>query len=306
MMPSDTTEPAFSVVVPTLGRRREVIRLLESLAGQTVQNLEVILVDQNDEDELAPLLASQSWPFPVSHLRKPKQRGASRARNVGWRKARGSIVVFADDDCWYGPQVFEKCQRIFDTTQADLVTGRAADASGRSINGRFEPAPLWVDRHNVWTTSIEWMIFFRRIVLEAVGGFDEFIGIGASTPWQSGEGQDIVLRALAGGHRCFFEPSLYGFHAELPIAASDPGIRTKARAYGRGMGFVLRKHGYGRGALAHWIIRPFGGAVVSTLTGRLSLAAYYLNVVLGRWEGWRQSPIEQARIGKFRQQTLVR
>jgi len=305
MSKPDLIGPGFSVVVPTLGRREEVVRLLESLARQTTQSLEVILVDQNDQAILVEALANRNWPFPVLHMRTPGQRGASRARNVGWRRARGSIIVFADDDCWYAPWLLEKCLEIFTATHADLVTGRAADKSGRSINGRFELTPLWVDRSNVWTTSIEWMIFVRRAVLDSVDGFDETIGIGASTPWQSAEGQDLVLRALAVGYRCFFEPSLYGFHPELPIASSDPTVHAKARAYGRGMGYVLKRHGYGWAATTRWIARPLAGAAISAFLGRRSLASYYMNVVLGRWEGWRHSAADPVVNSKFPRQMSI-
>lgn len=281
--------PVFSVVIPTLGRSDEVVRLLDSLDRQSVKSLEVIIVDQNDDETLTAKLAKKKWEFSVRHLRTPGQRGACRGRNVGWRQARGSIIVFADDDCWYPPWTFDKCQKIFDATGADVVAGRAAANDGRSINGRFENAARWIDRSNVWTTSIEWMIFFHRDVLRSVEGFDEGIGIGAPTPWQSAEGQDALLRMLAAGYRCYFDPELYGFHAEILVGSPDASVRAKALAYGRGMGFVLQKHGYGWVATSRWILRPLAGVLVSALMGRQALASYYFNVALGRWQGLRRS-----------------
>ncbi len=278
----------FSVVVPSLGRELELVRLLDSLACQTLRHIEVIIVDQNDNRRLFGLFSSFERRFPLIHIHTPGQRGASRARNVGWRLARGKYVVFADDDCWYPPTLFERVEASFRKTGADIVAGRATDEMGRNINGRFETNSQIIDKHNVWTTSIEWMLFFRREVLEALAGFDNTIGVGACTPWQSAEGQDIVLRALADGFNCYFEPSLCGHHPELNILNPDPAMLQKARAYGRGMGFVLRRHGYGPASMITWIGRPSVAAILYALRGQLSRARYYRNVMLGRLEGWRQ------------------
>jgi glycosyltransferase involved in cell wall biosynthesis len=278
----------FSVVVPSLGRELELIRLLDSLARQTLGRIEVIIVDQNDSERLFALIGGLERRFPLVHIHTPGQRGASRARNVGWRRARGKYVAFADDDCWYPPTLFERVEASFRKTRADIVAGRATDETGRTINGRFETIGQAIDKHNVWTTSIEWMLFFRRDVLEALDGFDNAIGVGACTPWQSAEGQDIVLRALDGGFKCHFDPLLCGHHPELNIVNPDPAMLQKARAYGRGMGFVLRRHGYGPASMIAWIGRPSVAALLYALRGELSRARYYRNVMLGRLEGWRQ------------------
>jgi glycosyltransferase involved in cell wall biosynthesis len=276
----------FSIVIPTLGRREEVLRLLQSLEDQSLRGFEVIVVDQNDDDRLAKILAHRSWRFSLAHVRTPGQRGASRARNAGLRQSRGSKILFADDDCWYAPWILAKSSALFTTTGAHIVSGRAANTAGKNINGRFEESSQWVNRRNIWTTSIEWMIFFQREALEAVNGFDETVGIGADTPWQAAEGQDVVLRALAAGYTCYFDPSLYGFHPEQQTAMASPELRGKARAYGRGMGYVLRRHNYGWVEAFYWIIRPLASVLIQMASGTMSCALYHLNASRGRWEGW--------------------
>jgi len=285
---SKNAPTTFSVVVPSLGRSAELVRLLDSLASQTLRHIEVIIVDQNDDRRLFGLFKSFERRFPIVHIHTPGQRGASRARNIGWRRANGKFLVFADDDCWYPTTLLENVEALFQTSDADILAGRATDETGRNINGRFEAKRQPIDKHNVWTTSIEWMLFFRREVLEALDGFDTTIGVGASTPWQSAEGQDIVLRALARGLNCYFDPSLQGHHQELDIFDPDSAMLQKARAYGRGMGFVLRRHGYGPSSMFTWLGRPSAAAMLYAVQGQVSRARYYHNVMLGRLEGWRQ------------------
>jgi glycosyltransferase involved in cell wall biosynthesis len=287
---SESRAPTFSMVISTLGRGETLPRLFESLELQTRQDYEVVVVDQNDDERLAEVLTSRRWRFPLEHLHTPGQRGLSRGRNAGWCRSRGRFVVFPDDDCWYPPWLLARVADRVEATSADIVAGRAADETGRSINGRYETAPQLMSRTNVWTTSIEWVTFFRREVLEGVGGYDEAIGVGAETPWQAAEGQDILLRALSAGFNGYFDPALYGFHAELDIRMPDSAMLRKACAYGRGMGYVLGRHGYGLASLSYWLARPSGACLIYSLRGQGARARYYLNVARGRWEGWRQSP----------------
>ena len=279
---------AFSVVVSTLGRTDTLVRLFDSLQEQSLRDLEVIVVDQNKDDRLGQLLSERHWQFPLTRIHTPNERGVCLGRNKGWRQAKGRLVVFADDDCWYPPWLFAKVDAVQRATDADMVSGRAADETGRSINGRFETAPQRIDRNNVWTTAIEWMIFFRRDIIDRIGGFDETIGPGADTPWGANEGQDIILRALSKGLVCHFDPGLYGFHAEFDLSKLDAAMLERAIVYGRGMGFVIRRHGYGLSTAAYWVSRPALATAVYAMRGEKLRAQYYANVAKGRLAGWRQ------------------
>jgi glycosyltransferase involved in cell wall biosynthesis len=278
----------FSIVISTLGRSSEIGQLLSCLASHNA--LEIIIVDQNSDDRLKTTVSKHQSPNMIKHIRVPGTRGASRGRNRGWQESRASYVVFADDDCWYPAGLFDRVEQVFEETGADIVCGRATDDNGRSINGRYEARRQWIDRDNVWTTSIEWMMFFRREVLEPLNGYDETIGVGAETPWQAAEGQDILLRALSKGYRCFFDPTICGHHAELDVALLSDTMRRKALGYARGMGFVLRKHGYGVASLAKWVGRPVGAALLYALKQQPRRALYYVIVARGRLEGFLGYP----------------
>lgn len=276
--------PTLSLVVATRGRDTPFQALFESLDAQTFRAFEVIVVDQNADDRVgAP--ADEDWSFPIKHLRTPTETGLSRARNSGLVAASGGIVLFPDDDCWYPPHFLAHAMERMRALGADVLAGRASDESGRDINGRFEQAVTRIDRRNVWTTGIEWVVFFRRAVLDGVGGYDTDIGVGAPTPWQACEGQDIMLRALAKTFACWFDPSVYGHHAELDI--NDPVMIRKGRGYARGLGYVLRLHGASPREVAKWLVRPGLRAGLSLVQGKRQLFLYYANIVLGRWEGWR-------------------
>lgn len=276
--------PAFSLVVSTLGRCETILALLASLQAQSFQDFEVIIIDQNDDDRLEAALADSRSSLNLRHIRTPGERGLSRGRNRGWRAATGDLVLFPDDDCWYPADFLSRIAASMASPDIDVLAGRAADEDGRSINGRYATTRQEITRANIWTTQIEWVVTFRRAVLEQVGGYDEDIGVGASSAWQSGEGQDIMLRVLAAGFRCVFDPSIVGHHAELNVTEPDRAMCDKGRQYGRGMGHVLRKHRFGLLSKMNWLMRPLAGAILY-LPRNARRSHYYASVCIGRVEG---------------------
>lgn len=275
---------AVSLVVATLGRSAPVAKLLHSLAAQRFTEFEVVIVDQNDDDRLLGVMAGD-WPFPLLRVHTPGERGASRARNRGWRETRGATVLFPDDDCWYPASFLEEALATMDRVGADLLSGRPTDETGRTINGRFEANAQRIDLDNVWTTAIEWIVFFRRSLLEAVDGFDNDIGIGAATPWQSCEIQDIIIRAIHAGFNCWYDPALTGHHEEMVTGRPDARLVRKSRGYARGLGFVLRLHGYSAPRRGIWVVRPLARGLVELARGRGYMLNYYGQTALGRLEG---------------------
>ena len=280
------TSPTLSLIISTRGRTHELAKLLRSLSLQTMADFETIIVDQNVDNRLCPILAEAPTSLRLRHVRTPHVTGLSRGRNHGWRLAQGSIVAFPDDDCWFPPTLLERAVNGLDSLDADVVCGRAADETGRSINARFEKDAQWVRRDNIWTTQIEWMVFFRKAVLEKTAGYDESLGVGAETPWGAYEGPDLLLRALQVGARIYYDPELIGHHRELPITKPDADLVRKCRSYARGMGFVMNKHSFRAHVAAKWVLRPLLNAGLRAVFLEKDRAWFHLNVALGRAEGY--------------------
>ncbi|HYP85729.1 glycosyltransferase family 2 protein [Variovorax sp.] len=275
-----------SLIMSTFGRLDEVVEFVRSLAHLDHDDFELIIVDQNPDERVRLACEAEPVRFTLHYLRSPLVKGLSRGRNLGIAQASGDVLCFPDDDCLYPPDLIGKVLRRFDETGADILCGRAATPDGRSINGRFEKTAQGVTLRNVFTTQIEWVVFFKRRVFDAIGGYDEDIGVGASTPWQSCEGPDITIRALRAGYSVHYDPDLNARHPEFDTRNPNEASRAKGRRYARGMGHVIRKHGYGLMFLANYLVRPFGGACIALAKANFARAAYYLNVALGRAEGY--------------------
>jgi ADP-heptose:LPS heptosyltransferase/glycosyltransferase involved in cell wall biosynthesis len=280
------SRPRVSLVISTVNRAAELIRLLDSLIDQEFKDFEIIVVDQNCDDRIVSLLKRYERELNIKRVATPTRQGISSGRNDGWCQSRGEVIAFPDDDCWYPSWFLRKGVGLLGATGAELVSGRIADESGRSINGRFATRSQFITRRGVWFAQSEAATLYRRELLEQLGGFDEELGIGGRTPWQAAEGPDLVLKALEHSRICYYDPSLYGFHRKYDLDDPSAGMATRGRLYARGMGYVLRRHQFGFFSLLYWTSRPLFTAFTSTVSGKLHRAAYSLSVSLGRLEGF--------------------
>jgi glycosyltransferase involved in cell wall biosynthesis len=271
----------FSLIVATVNRVVELERLLVSLEAQTSQDFEVIVVDQNTDDRVA-CQVSRYPALKIRHLRS--DRGVGRARNAGLRAATGSIIAFPDDDCWYPPTLLAAVAEWMTANPGleGLFTAMR-DVDNQPVGPHSPTSPRAVTKANLWTTTICVTAFLRRRVTDAVGFFQEDIGVGASTPYQSGEESDYFLRALALGFAMRYEPSLTVHHPHLH---SLERLRRTAYSYSLGCGYVLRLHGYSWIEFGGFLVRSLGGALVSLAKANPGMAGYYITRATGQCRGY--------------------
>ncbi|MGI5167457.1 glycosyltransferase family 2 protein [Spirillospora sp. CA-253888] len=186
------------------------------------------------------------------------------------------VVVFADEATWYAPDAFEAGVRALEPA-VGVVSGRIPVADGDDEDG---PRPL--DSRTVWTRAFLGACLFRTGFLRAVGGFDEGLGAGSGTPWQSGAGTDLLLRGLRAGQTIMFDPAVRAFEDD----PDDPGPtdRARVRHVARGTGRVYRRY-YDGHACARVIFRPLGAAALAAMRRRWTESAWYLHKAVGRLEG---------------------
>jgi GT2 family glycosyltransferase len=274
--------PSFDLVVATVDRVSELERLLASLDLQTHRDFRVLLVDQNEDDRLDPILQKQHH-FDIARLRS--ERGLSRARNAAVGEVKADLVAFPDDDCVFAPGLLEEVARRFASDASlDGLTGRAVDEAGRS-------SPSWADdsqvltRENLWNRAISFTIFLRASLVARVGRFDEELGLGASTPWTSGEEIDYLVRGLGAGARIEYDPTVVVTHSDKRV--SPAALRSLGARDGASTGYILRKHAYPKRVVGRMFIRPLGGALVALARGDRTQAGFRLSTLRGRLLGYR-------------------
>ena len=283
----------FSLVLATLGRTHELQRFFKSTVAQTHRSFEIIVVDQNVDDRIVPIIEqARGLGLLVEHLRSAP--GLSRARNCGLQRASGDIVAFPDDDCWYEPGTLAAVDAAL-STRLDHEGLVACWAEQAAMMGADTEGPLNLAQFRRFrggdASSIT--LYFRRSLLDRIGAFDERLGLGAR--FGAAEETDLVLRALAAGAtltRC----SSVVVHHHLPA----PGAQTvtsdwrKTLTRARGTGAIYAKHRLAAAVIVRGLLAPPVTAIASKqgLQGfklGLAISAGRLSGLVRWWfeERWR-------------------
>jgi len=281
----------ISLIVATLHRVDEVERLLASLDDQTYKDFEVLIIDQNDDDRLRPVF--QSHPnLVIRHIRS--EHGLSRGRNVALPVAKGDFICFPDDDCWYPIDLLSKVLAWFSLHRefAGLFVC-LRDVDGTPVGPRWPKQACVCTRENLWDIGLSAGVFLRRELVDANGLFNESVGLGSGSPYQSGEDIDYNLRPLERGFKMWFEPSLTVHH---PNMHSSERLRRTTYGYALGGGYIQRLHGYSLTYLGYQVIRSLGGATFSFLKGDVENSRIYLLRAAGQLRGYFWGPRDLARL----------
>ncbi|MFO1412796.1 MAG: glycosyltransferase [Burkholderiales bacterium] len=116
----------FSVVIPTYNRRHLLGAALDSVLGQGVSELEVIVVDDGSTDGTQAWLHEAYGGAPLRMLRNAGAKGPAGARNTGIRAARGQFIALLDSDDTFLPGHLAACADVFACEPSvDVVFGRA-------------------------------------------------------------------------------------------------------------------------------------------------------------------------------------
>ncbi|MDO4841746.1 MAG: glycosyltransferase [Phoenicibacter congonensis] len=101
------SEPLVSIVVPVYNTADYLDEMLESVTGQTYQNLEIICVNDGSKDNSLDVL--MKWAKNDSRIKviDKANSGASDTRNTGLRNATGDYLCFIDSDDFVEPTLIE-------------------------------------------------------------------------------------------------------------------------------------------------------------------------------------------------------
>jgi hypothetical protein len=179
--------PLVTVIIPTYNCEAYIDETLGSVLGQTVNNIEVLVVDDGSTDRTREIVAGYSAPVRLIIQQNAR---VCAARNNGIRQARGKFICLLDHDDYWFP---DKLERQLTQMRAHPNVGVVYSSFllwHRDKDGVF-PSPLSFDL-SAWTDGVDadfsgwiyhqfmldcWMLtsaaLFRREVFENCGYFDE-------------------------------------------------------------------------------------------------------------------------------------
>jgi len=171
--------PRISVITPTLNQGGFIEQTINSVLGQNYPDLEYIIMDGASRDNTLEIL--RKYGGRLLWISEP-DRGQSHAINKGLRMATGEITAFLNSDDLYEPGALLKVGKFFAThPEADWLTGRCRtiDPKGQEIRKAitlYKNAWLKLRSYHVLLVLnyiSQPATFWRRKVVDTVGGFDE-------------------------------------------------------------------------------------------------------------------------------------
>lgn len=116
--------PKVSVIIPVYNTEKYLSKCLDSLVSQTLQDIEIICINDGSTDNSLELLKSYAQQDKrIKIINFKENQGVSRARNAGIRVATGEYIGFADSDDTVDLNFYEKLYDKAKETDADVVKG---------------------------------------------------------------------------------------------------------------------------------------------------------------------------------------
>lgn len=171
--------PMVSVVMPVRNGARFVATAIESVQRQTVENLELVVVDDGSTDATADIVKRLAGADPRIRLLEEEHQGISRSLNRGIEAARAPWIARLDaDDVALADRLERQLAAAASRPEVAVWAGWAItiDVEGRPI-GKVTTGPATEEEfrreHGAGLVEIlHPTVLLRREVVRSVGGYD--------------------------------------------------------------------------------------------------------------------------------------
>jgi glycosyltransferase involved in cell wall biosynthesis len=157
-----------SIVIPAYNEEDCIERCIKSVLNQNYKDLEVILVDDGSTDKTVEI--AKKYPIKII---KGQHEGNSVAKNLGWREAKGDIVIFIDADMVIHPNYVSETVKCY---KKKGVGGTAHREQPFNKNPSFIARMLNLRKAIGLTHKPICIKSCRRFFLKTVGGYDPDFG----------------------------------------------------------------------------------------------------------------------------------
>ena len=226
--------PQITVLIGAFDNESTLPRAIESILSQTVEDLELIVIDDGSRDKSeAVARAAAARDSRVRVLRMESNVGISRSLNAGLDAARAAVVAIQDADDYSGPSRLERQLATLEADPAIAVVGcrmQEVDEAGRQLAPRTrfaagEVGPVLLSFNPIPNSSAA----FRRDAILALGGYDpryryameHDLWLRVAERWRVVALDEVLATRVMGSHNV-------AARAERAQLAETLGIRVRA------------------------------------------------------------------------------
>lgn len=175
--------PIVTIVITTRDRHEQLKHAVDSALAQTVDAIEVIVVDDASAEPVRP--PSIDRRLRVERLKA--SRGTCGARNHGLARASGAWIVFLDDDDELDSTAVENLLEAADRSRLSRPLGvmsavEIVDSAGRVIEVRSPRQDVPAGENSEGPSGIFNALLLPTAVLREIGGWDQ-----RAHPWEHTE-----------------------------------------------------------------------------------------------------------------------
>ncbi|MBC8578959.1 glycosyltransferase family 2 protein [Zhenhengia yiwuensis] len=113
--------PKVSIIVPIYNVQQYLAKCIDSLLEQTLQEIEIILVDDGATDKSPEICDTYDLKDHRIKVIHKTNGGLSDARNMGIEVAQGEYIAFLDSDDWVEPNFYEYLYSLAKKEDADIA-----------------------------------------------------------------------------------------------------------------------------------------------------------------------------------------
>lgn len=110
-----------SIIIPVYNVEKYLNRCLDSVVGQTYEDVQIILIDDGSTDNSGVICDDYAKTDDRIIVIHTENRGVSSARNEGLRIATGEYISFIDSDDWVSADFISTLMNLILTTQSDMA-----------------------------------------------------------------------------------------------------------------------------------------------------------------------------------------
>jgi len=115
-------KPSISITLSAYNIQQYIAESLECIINQTLQNIEIICIDDGSSDNTLVILKQYAArDNRIKVIAKPKNEGLAVARNQALQLAKGKYVTFVDGDDLFDLTMLEKAYLVAEKENADMV-----------------------------------------------------------------------------------------------------------------------------------------------------------------------------------------